>query len=290
MLRCFASLLLLSGLCSAGCGLPVATANEVLPVDLWPELREGWRETQTLAAPQAHQAAAADERHLYVINNTTVTAYDRHSGQPVWTSRGGNATHLNSGFVDNGRLYCAHSNYPRQPATSQIKVVDLATGEMTDFKDFGVSDGSLTWAVRHDGAWWCNFAYYGAQQKKTQLVRYDDRWQQTGSWTYPTALISLLGRHSLSGGIWYGDTLLVTDHDHPVIYRLRLPEQGRTLQWIDRRQVPFTGQGFAIDPLVTATAKEQELPAGLVGINRAQRRVVLAELPSPVNAPAERLE
>ncbi len=32
--------------------------------------------------------------------------------------------------------------------------------ELTTFHDLGQSDGSLTWVVRHDGKWWCCFAFY----------------------------------------------------------------------------------------------------------------------------------
>ena len=110
-------------------------------------------------------------------------------------------------------------------------------------------------------------------------MRYDDQWREIGSWTYPL-LYRFLGQHSLSGGIWHGDTLLVTDHDHPVIYRLRLPQSGDVLQWIDRRSVPFTGQGFAIDPngnSASGDTKDADLKIALIGINRGKRLVVFAE-------------
>lgn len=220
---------------------------------------------------------------MYVISSTAVAAYDRNTWQRLWLSHGGYASHLNSGFLWQGKLLCAHSNYPQQPNTSEIKAVDLATGELTAFKSFGISDGSLTWAVRYQDAWWCNFAFYGADQRQTRLVRYDDQWQETGRWTYPAQLYQYLGQYSLSGGIWHKDTLLVTDHDHPVIYRFRLPQTGSELEWIDRRSVPFTGQGFAVDPGADASrdgASENDLNVALIGINRAKRLVIFAE-PAP---------
>jgi dienelactone hydrolase len=83
-------------------------------------------------------------------------------------------------------------------------------------------------------------------------------------------LIRDLGRYSLSGGIWHGDVLLVTGHDDPVVHALRLPEEGKVLQLLDRHPVPFSGQGFAHDPAT----------GGLVGIDRAKKLVVFAE-PQP---------
>jgi hypothetical protein len=256
--------------------------QSLLAADVSSEVR--WETTGSFPAAEAHQAAAADEKLIYVINNTTVAAYDRKTLQRQWLSHGGHATHLNSGFVWQDRLFCAHSNYPRVPNTSQIKVVDLIDGKMSDFKDFGISDGSLTWAVHHQDAWWCNFAFYGNDQQKTRLVRFDDDWQEVGSWTYPAELFRHLGQHSLSGGTWNDETLLVTDHDNPIIYRLRLPQAGTTLEWIDRASVPFTGQGFAIDPLHgeiggTQPREDHRDPDGsisLIGIHRAKRLVIFA--------------
>lgn len=227
---------------------------------------DGWVRTGTLDAAEAVQAAAADQRRVYAINNTHVAAYDRETGERVALSQGP-AQHLNSGFLWKDRLYCAHSNYPRVPERSMIKVLDLATMQLRTFKDFGASEGSLTWAFQHDGGWWCNFAYYGDQNHRTTLLCFDDQWQERGHWTYPDHVIDQLGRYSLSGGIWYGGHLLVTGHDEPVIYRLRLPQEGNELECVDQVPAPFTGQGFAVDPRT----------GGLVGIHRARRQLVFAK-------------
>ena len=224
-----------------------------------------WTAVGRTAAPEAHQAAAADERHLYAITNSRVAKYDRQSEQRIAVSTG-DAQHLNSGFLWEGRLYCAHSNYPRTPEHSQIKVLDPETMQLSAFKDFGSYGGSLTWAVQHDGDWWCNFARYGDDNAQTFLVRFDEEWQETGRWTYPGEVIRELGRYSLSGGVWHGDSLLVTGHDDPVLFRLRVPETGGVLEFVERQRVPFTGQGIAHDPAT----------GGLVGIDRAQRQVVVA--------------
>jgi hypothetical protein len=230
----------------------------------------GWAETRALEAPEAFQAAAAHGDWVFAIANSQVAKYDRATGKRMAMSTG-EAAHLNSGFVWEGKLYCAHSNYPLVPEKSEIKVLDLESMKLTTFKDFGNFGGSLTWAVRHDDAWWCNFAHYGDANAKTFVVRLDDEWREQGRWTYPPEVLKAIGRNSLSGGIWLKDDLLVTDHDNRVIYRLRLPKEGGVLEFIAKEPAPFTGQGFAID------AKT----GGLVGINRAKRQVIFAERLEP---------
>ena len=224
-------------------------------------------ESARLPAAEAVQAAAADERHFYAIDNRRVVRYDRATGERLAESRG-EAFHLNSGFLWQGKLYCAHSNYPRTPAQSVVKRLDLETMDLADHYDFGDRYGSLTWVVRHDGSWWCNFAHYGADNAMTVLVRFDDQWQEQARYTWPKQVIDDLGTYSLSGGLWFDGKLLATGHDKPKIYRLKLPEQGTVLELIDTVAAPFTGQGIANDPL----------HGGLVGIHRARRLVIFAKL------------
>lgn len=223
--------------------------------------------TGTLAAPEASQAAAADERFVYAIDNRVVVKYDRATGKRLAASTG-EAHHLNSGFLWQGKLYCAHSNYPRTPARSDIKVLDPDAMALQTFKDFGDAYGSLTWVVRTADGWWCNFAHYGAENARTVLVRLDEAWQERGRWTYPPEVIAELGRYSISGGVWQGEHLLTTGHDRKVLYRLRLPRQGSVLELVDRIPAPFPGQGIAVDPRT----------GGLVGIDRARRQVLFATL------------
>jgi hypothetical protein len=230
----------------------------------------GWSQVRTLDATEAFQAAAAHEGFVFAIANSQVAKYDRATGKRLAVSTG-EARHLNSGFVWEGKLYCAHSNYPLVPEESEIKVLDLESMKLTTFKDFGNYGGSLTWAVKHKGdtSWWCNFARYGDDNAKTFLVQLDDQWRERGRWTYPSEALKDIGRNSFSGGIWLEDELLVTDHDNRVIYRLRLPQEGNVLEFLGKESAPFTGQGFAFD------AKT----GGLVGIHRAKRQVIFAEKP-----------
>lgn len=229
-----------------------------------------WKQTRALSAAEAHQAAAADDKFVYAIASEKIAKYDRKSGERIATSTG-EAKHLNSGFFLEGRLYCAHSNYPRLPEQSEIRVLDPATMELKIDKDFGNFGGSLTWAVKKEGSsdWWCNFARYGAANDQTFLVRFDEQWKELGRWTYPADVIRHIGTASISGGVWQKDELLVTDHDHHVLYRLRLPREGKVLEFIRQEKAPFSGQGIAHDPVT----------GGLVGIDRGKKEILFAELP-----------
>ncbi len=224
-----------------------------------------WKAERKLPAAEAHQAAAAEGKFIYAITSRGVAKYDRKSGKRVATSEGA-AKHLNSGFFWKGKLLCAHSNYPLKPERSEIKALDTDSMKLTTFKDFGSAGGSLTWVLRKDGFWWCNFALYGADNHKTFLVKYDEKWQEVAHWTYPKKVISQLGRHSLSGGIWRGDELWTTGHDDSVAFRLGLPKEGSELEYLGQHPVPFTGQGLANDPVT----------GGLVGISRVKRQVIFA--------------
>lgn len=233
------------------------------------ETTAAWVQTGTLKAEEAHQAAAADEAYVYAISNRVVGKYDRASGERVARSTG-DAHHLNSGFLMDGKLYCAHSNFPRKPDASIIKVLDLKTMELTDFHDFGHSPhGSLTVAVYEKNAWWCVFAVYGkGDNSRTALVKFDGAWNQLGVWKFPGSVVSDLGTASISGGLWKDGYFLATGHDKRVIYRLKLPESGSELTHVATHASPFPGQGIAADPKT----------GGLVGIDRKRRQMVFAEL------------
>jgi hypothetical protein len=174
--------------------------------------------------------------------------------------------HLNSGFVWKGRVLCAHSNYPLQPEKSEVKVFDPITLELATLINFADYGGSLTWIVRRRGHWLCNFARYDEHNSETFLVKFDDDFKELRRWTYPQSVIGKLGKYSLSGGIWYRGELLVTGHDDPVAFRVRIPRQGSELLHVGSYAIPFTGQGFAVDPV----------GGGLVGISRARHQVIFA--------------
>jgi hypothetical protein len=166
-----------------------------------------------------------------------------------------------------GRLYCAHSNYPQKPERSDIKVLDTETLRLTTFKAFGEFGGSLTWAVRDEEFWWCHFALYGQENTGSFLVKFNLDWKELGRWFDPPALMASLNGSSLSGGVCYTGDLLVTDHDNRFLYQLRVPSQGKTLLFVRKLASPFPGQGIANDPKT----------GGLVGIDRKTKTVLFAE-------------
>jgi hypothetical protein len=220
-----------------------------------------------MPAAEANQAAIADARFVYAIDSTVIAKYDRITGQKLATSTG-DAKHLNSGAWWGERIICAHSNFPRKPEQSQVRLLDPDTMQITILKDLGAGHGSLTWVVREGENWWCTFAHYGADQAKTSLVKYDPGWGELAAWTYPPDVIARMGKMSISGGLWRDGVILATGHDALEIYRLRLPKEGSVLELIDILKSPFPGQGIALD----------RKTGGLVGINRTKRTVVFADL------------
>ncbi|MBP3958756.1 endonuclease [Gemmata sp. G18] len=230
-------------------------------------LEPGWKAVgDGLKSEYATQAAAATEKHLFVVSSTTVTVYDRATGKLLATSQE-KAEHLNSAFVWKGKVYCAHSNYPKKPETSEIRVCDPETNKLTVFHDFKDPPGSLVWNI-HDGKnWWCCFAHYQEDNAKTLLIKMTDEFKEVQRWTFPKKVVDDWDKMSASGGIWDGDSLLVSHHHYKVLYRLKVPKDGKELEFVGALQCPFPGQGIAADPKT----------GGLVGIDRGTRKVVFAE-------------
>ena len=229
-------------------------------------LKPGWVKASAVKSEYATQAACADEKHFYAISNSTVAMCDRATGKLLAKSDGP-AEHLNSGFIWKGKVYCAHSNYPKKPDESEIKVYEPATNKLTTFHQFKNPPGSLVWNV-HDGKhWWCCFAHYQDDNAKTLLAKMDNDFKELARWSFPKAVVGDWDKMSASGGLWDGDTLLVSHHHFKVLYRLRLPEAGKELELVEAVRCPFPGQGIAADPAAKG---------GLVGIDRLTRTVVFA--------------
>jgi hypothetical protein len=233
----------------------------------------GWTTASLLASPFATQAAVADAQYVYAISNTVIAQYDRTNGRLVRKGSSPDAKHLNSGFLHEGRIYAAHSNYPAVPHESDIRVFDPAEGNLTVFHTFDEPPGSLVWCLRRGGNWWCCFAHYGADNARTVLIEYADGGfaREHRRLTFPVEVVADWDGMSGSGGIWDGDTLLVSHHHEPVLYRLTVPVGGRELVLESAHVSPFPGQGFARDPAT----------GGLVGIDRFNSRIVFAMPDAP---------
>jgi len=232
------------------------------------------------ATVEANQAVAVDAQYFYAIDNAAIGKYEKNSGTHVarWAGAPGDAvTHLNSGIVHDGFLYCAHSNYPNTPMVSSIEVFD--TDRMTHVRSVPLTHGrgSATWVDHTDGAWWVTFANYageggepGKGPDATTLVRLDRDWRDTGAWFFPRAVVSRWDGMSSSGGTWAdGRWLYTTGHTARELYVLELPASGHELLLGRIISIDSEGQGIAFDR-----------GAGLLySIQRRTREVLVSKLP-----------
>lgn len=241
----------------------------------------GWETSRHIATKYATQAAAADESYIYAISNTTIAQINRETGALVATATSPTTKHLNSGFIFNKKLFCAHSNYPDEPHQCDIRVFDPEDGSIRIYHIFKDPPGSLVWCIRRGGNWWCCFAHYGEMNHKTCLIEYANGTldNEQRRLLFPEKVVEDWDGMSASGGIWINDVLLTSHHHFPVLYKMRLPNPGSSsnrLQLISVIDCPFPGQGFAMDFTHTNFLQNQQKPP-LVGISRPKRHVVFAE-------------
>jgi hypothetical protein len=242
---------------------------------------------RSFEAPEARQAVAVGERYVYVIGNRMIGKYEKQGGRRLAAWEGpeaGPIQHLNSGVVVEGRLYCAHSNYPVIPMTGSVEIWDAETLEHVGSHSFGVGAGSLTWVDHHAGYWWAGFAQYSGERAEpgrdtswTQVVQLDERWQRLQGWVFPPEVIERFRPMSNSGASWGPDGLLYcTGHDHNEVYAMRLPRLGSTLELLGVVKVASFGQGIAWDRTKGAGRE-------LWGIVKDRRAVTVTCVP-PVSA------
>lgn len=233
-------------------------------------------------ATEATQAVAVDNAHFYAIANSVIAKYDKETGRPVKTWQASDELplfHLNSGVVRDGRLYCAHSNYPNFPESSSVEVFDVESMQHADSHSLGIYEGSLTWIDWHDESWWAVFAHYtkkvndnphAKDNRWTTLVRFDSQWRRLAGWTFPREVLNRFEPHSCSGGGWSSDgKLYCTGHDLGELYELALPRAAATLRLVNIIEIPITGQGIAFD---------RARPGVIYGIDRGRRQVVVSQL------------
>jgi hypothetical protein len=252
-----AVLLLVAGVASGAAVMVRAAGNERAEEPANPDSPRV-EASRRFEAPEARQAVAVDERSYYVIGNQVIGRYDRetHERLAVWEGpEGGPIQHLNSGVVVDGKLYCAHSNYPGIPMTSSVEIWDAETLEHVASHSFGTIGGSLTWVDRHAGLWWAGFAQYSGERAEpgrdpswTRVVQLDERWQRLQGWVFPSEVVERFRPMSNSGASWGPDGLLYcTGHDNHEVYAMRLPELGSTLELVKVVPVASFGQGIAWD-------------------------------------------
>ena len=237
-------------------------------------------EVRRFSAEEARQGVAVDDRYFYAISNRHIGKYDKQTGERVGGWEGapdGPIIHLNSGIVLDGRLYCAHSNYPGVPMVSSIEVFETDTLEHVESHSSGIFGGSATWIDRADGHWWVAFGHYAGfggipdqGPAWTNLVKFDQSWRRVAGYVYPRDVVERFQEMSNSGGAWGEDgRLYVTGHDEAAVFALSLPTAGSVLRLQEVLPVAAEGQGIAWD---------RSEPGMLYSILRSTREVVVSKL------------
>ncbi len=255
----------------------------VLPLQAQETGQKYFEETSRFNAPEAFQGVGVDENHFYAVTNQAIGKYEKKTGNLAGQWKGpkdGPIIHLDSAVVVEGKLYCAHSNYPESPMTSSVEIWDTKTMKHIGTRSFGIHWGSLTWIDRYNGSWWTVFANYnqifGSSQaaygntRWTTMVKFDDNWQWQQAWVLPAKLTPKFGVMSNSGGSWGPDGLLyLSGHDPAEVYVMKLPEAGSVLEWIDTIPLNIAGQGIAWD---------RSDPGTIYGIIRSKLQVTSSRL------------
>ncbi|MEP6656623.1 MAG: cycloisomerase [Betaproteobacteria bacterium] len=236
-------------------------------------------QTVEFSIKEANQGVGVDDKFFYAVDNQAIGKYDKKTGKLVKQWQGdkkGPILHLDSAMVKDGRVYCAHSNYPEWPMTSSLEIFDAETLEHVGSHSFGINWGSLTWVDWHDGHWWLTFANYDklygpdktpyGRKATTQMIKFTPEFLIVQGWVLPKELLDRFEDMSNSGGSWGPDGYLyLTGHDPAELYRVRLPNAGSVLEVVDIIPMNIRGQGIAWDRsqpdviygIVRATAKER---------------------------------
>ncbi|MFO1485634.1 MAG: DUF1080 domain-containing protein [Verrucomicrobiaceae bacterium] len=240
--------------------------------------KEGtWKheELKRFKADEAHQGVAVDGEHFYAITNAAIGKYRKDTGERVggWKeTKKGHIKHLNAGLILDGKLWCAHSNYPEMPMKSSVEVFEPKTMQHLESIDLTDADGSLTWVDRRDGEWFACFAQYAktGDPARTRVLRFDTQWKKTGELGFPPEMIAKFGKNSSSGGSFGPNRhLFITGHDAQELYVLDFPVTGDVWTWRTAIPISAHGQAFAWD---------RSEPGVLYSIDRKTHEVIVSRL------------
>jgi len=235
-------------------------------------------ELKRYKAEEAHQGVAVDDAHFYAITNTAIGKYRKDTGERIggWKDeKGGHIKHLNAGVVLDGKLWCAHSNYPEMPMKSSVEVFDPKSMKHLESIDLTSVGGSLTWVDRRDGWWYACFAQYAktGDPSRTRVVRFDLNWKSAAEVRFPTEMVKKFGKNSSSGGSFGPDRhLFITGHDAQELYVLDHPVEGDEWKWQTAIPISAHGQAFAWD---------RSQPGVLWSIDRKTKQVIVSHLSRP---------
>lgn len=220
---------------------------------------KAFRTVKSFYCPEASQGVAVDADYFYGIGNQVIVKCEKASGRKVAEWREENPDlirHFDGGIVLDGLLYCSHSNFPEVPMASSIEVFDTATLKHVRTISLGIESGSCTWVVRGDGCWYLGFAHYGngsngaeplRDNSWTQFVQYDRDWHRVQGWILPKALLEQLSPNSVSGCLFLDGRFYCTGHDAMALFVLDFPPYGMRLVHSGSIDIPFHGQGIALD-------------------------------------------
>ncbi len=242
--------------------------------------QEDYKIARTYHCGEDAQGVAVDESGFYFISNRSVSKYTLQ-GELLATWKEDTPEliqHFDGGIVIDGLLYCSHSNYPEVPMASSIEVFDPENLTHLKTISLGIDSGSCTWVVRGDDCWYVGFAHYDSKtgiikdeldkdNRWTQIVRYDDQWHRTAGWILPKDLLAELHPYSLSGALYLNGKFYCTGHNEQKLYMLEFPPHGMTMQWTGTMDIPFKGQGIAIDR-----------EGNLWGVDRENGTVMMAKM------------
>jgi acyl transferase domain-containing protein len=240
-------------------------------------------EQHRFPAAEAHQGVAVDATHFYAITNTAIGKYMKATGEKVggWQAHpDSHFKHLNAGLILDGKLWCAHSNYPAMPMQSSVEIWDPATMQHLLSIDLSHIDGSLTWVDRRGGVWFACFAQYAktGDPAQTRIVTFDADWKRRDTFRFPPEAIVKFGKNSSSGGSFGpGDFLFITGHDAQELYLLTPPTAGEAFAWHGALAITAHGQAFAWD---------RSDPGTLYSIDRKSREVIVSRLTRSASNPA----
>lgn len=248
------------------------------------EAATSFEQIAELAVPEANQGVGVDERYFYAVDNQAIAQYDKATAKLVKTWQGprdGPIVHLDGAMVMDGKLYAAHSNYPKWPMMSSVEIFDADTLEHVDTHSFGVRWGSLTWVDWHDDHWWMTFANYDQKigpgrtpyggKANTVVIEMTEGFEPVRSWTLPKEVLDRFEDMSNSGGSWGPDGFLyLSGHDPAEVYKMTLPEAGSVLKLVEIVPLNIRGQGVAWDRaqpgviygIIRATALERAAGIG----------------------------
>jgi len=251
----------------------VASTDSVLAASTLQQVGE-------FTVPEANQGVGVDDRFFYAVDNQVIAKYDKKTGRLVAKWQGpkeGPILHLDGAYVRDGKIYCAHSNYPDWPMTSSVEIFDADTLQPVGNHSFGINWGSLTWLDFYDGHWWATFANYDVpygpnktpygHKAATQMIKFTADFKYVASWVLPKVLLDKFEKMSNSGGSWGPDGFLyLSGHDPAELYKVRLPRMGSVVELVETLPMNIRGQGIAWDRsergviygIVRATKAEKE--------------------------------